>query len=615
VNQCGAIVYVNPAAVSLLGVRSAEDILGKPALDFIHPNYHDVVQRRLKNMLEGHVSGMEEEVFLRPDGTCVSVEVTSWPIPLEGGAAVRVSFVDISARLDAERRLRNSVDRFRKIITQAPFPMILHAEDGTILQVSNTLTELTGYGLDDIPTIEAWTDKAYRERASEVRNRVTSLYGLERRVDMGEFTVHTADNGVRHWTFITAPVGVDEVGRRLVLSVASDVTGRNRTELALRASEARFRGTFEQAAVGIAHVSLEGRWLRVNRRFTEIVGYSEDELLGRTFADITHPEDLDADLKQLDALLVGRIITYSMEKRYLRQGNSCVWVNLTVSLVRKENRQPDYLISVIEDITRRKAAEEQVLEFSGMLERKVEERTRQLREANQELEAFAYSVSHDLRGPLRAIEGFSQILLMEKAEALDPEARSYLDQVIASSLRMSELIEDILVLSRVNRAPLSIHAVNLSALAQQVMQALQSGDRERFVQVEIQPDIIVQADERLLQIVLENLLGNAWKYTSKTASPFIQVGVTDDPHQGTVIHVRDNGAGFNMKHSAKLFRPFQRLHRTSEFEGTGIGLATVRRILHRHNGTIWAEGEPGLGATFYLTFRPEERDVEVDSAD
>lgn len=615
VNQHGTIVYLNPAAVALFGAGSTDDVLGKPALQFIHPDFHQMVRGRLKAILAGGPTGTEDELFVRLDGTVVPVEVTAWAIPLEGGGAVRVSFVDVSARNAADQHLRNSLDRFRRIITQAPFPMILHAEDGTILQISNTVTELTGYGLDDIPTVKVWTEKAYGENASQVRPRVEALYGIERRVDMGEYTVKTVDGGRRDWSFVAAPVGVDEAGRRLVLSVAADVTGRNRTELALRASEARFRGTFEQAAVGIAHVSLEGRWLRVNRRLTEIVGYGEDELIGRTFADITHPEDLDADLQQLENLLAGRIATYSMEKRYLQRSGACVWVNLTVSLVRNERQAPEYFISVVEDITRRKQAEDQVRQFSNMLERKVEERTRQLVEANQELEAFAYSVSHDLRGPLRAIEGFSEILLAEKAEALDDEARGYLDLVISSSLRMSELIEDILALSRVNRARLVISAVNLSQLAEEVVSALRAKEPERRVEVHIAPGILVRGDHRLLHILLENLLGNAWKYTGKTSSAIIHVDRVHEPAHGTVIVVRDNGAGFNMKHAEKLFRPFQRLHRASEFEGTGIGLATVRRILHRHHGTIWAEGSPGNGATFSFTLHPEDSDAIADSAD
>ncbi len=607
--QHGLLVYVNSAALDLLGARTADEVLHTQELRYVHPDFHQMTRRRTEEMTRGEVAATVEQVYQTLHGIPVHVEVTGWPIPLAGGEAYRVSFVDITARREAERRLRNSLDRFRRMITQAPFPMILHAEDRTILQISSTVTELTGYGLDDLPTIDVWVQKAYQERGPEVLERITQLYSIDRRVDMGEYQVHTADGGIRFWTFVASPVGKDEVGRRLVLSVAADVTGRTRTELALQSSERRFRGTFEQAAVGIAHVSTSGRWLRVNKRLTGIVGWGEDEMMGRTFADITHPDDLEADLQQLGELLNGRIDTYSMEKRYFRRDHSCIWVNLTVSLVRKEDGEPDYFISVVEDINRRKLAEEQVQRLNEALEQRVVERTRQLSEANQELEAFAYSVSHDLRGPLRAVAGFSEILLSEKAGQLDDEAQGYLSHVTTSALRMGELIEDILALSRVNRAKIEITNVDLTSVSGEVLTLLRQRDESRHVRWEIAPGLVARGDERLLRIVMENLLGNAWKYTSKRANALIEVGVRQDKGRRPIYFVRDNGAGFNMKHAAKLFRPFQRLHRESEFEGTGIGLATVARILHRQKGEIWAEAAPEQGATFYFTLAPEENDA------
>ncbi len=226
----------------------------------------------------------------------------------------------------------------------------------------------------------------------------------------------------------------------------------------------------------------------------------------------------------------------------------------------------------------------------------------ELERKNKELEAFSYSVSHDLRAPLRSIDGFSQALLEEYASNLDPKAQEYLHRVRAAAQRMGELIDDLLQLSKVGRAELRRERVDLSALARKVAAALQEAAPDRRVQVVIPDRVVVEADSRLLQVVLENLLGNAWKFTKNVAEPVIEFGVTQKDGAATYF-VRDNGAGFDMAYVEKLFRPFQRLHPESKFPGTGIGLATVHRIVERHGGRVWAESAVEGGATFQWTLQ------------
>ncbi|MEW6613764.1 MAG: ATP-binding protein, partial [Pseudomonadota bacterium] len=234
------------------------------------------------------------------------------------------------------------------------------------------------------------------------------------------------------------------------------------------------------------------------------------------------------------------------------------------------------------------------------LERRVLERTAELTAANRELEAFSYSVSHDLRAPLRAIDGFSQALLEDYGEALDMAGREHLARVRRASQRMAELIDDLLNLSRITRSEMHRRSVNLSELAGQAAEHLRATQPQRPVTVVIVPDVIAHGDARLLQIALENLLGNAWKFTRKQADARIEFGMREQDGQ-PVYFVRDNGAGFDMAYADKLFGAFQRLHSPGEFEGHGIGLATVARIIARHGGRIWAEGAVGRGATFYFT--------------
>ncbi len=248
----------------------------------------------------------------------------------------------------------------------------------------------------------------------------------------------------------------------------------------------------------------------------------------------------------------------------------------------------------------RQAAEQAIRHQRDQLEREVQQRTAELRTSNQELESFAYSVSHDLRAPLRAIDGFSQALLEDYGERLDATATGYLQRVRIGTQRMGKLIDDMLQLSRVTRGEFTCQPVDLSVLANSILRQLQESSPGREVRVSVEPDRVVEGDRRLLGVLLDNLLGNAWKYTSKQDNSHIEFGSTRQD-QGQVFFVRDNGVGFNMKYLDKVFAAFQRLHSSSEFEGSGIGLATVQRIANRHGGRVWAEAEEGKGATFYFT--------------
>lgn len=415
-------------------------------------------------------------------------------------------------------------------------------------------------------------------------------------------------------------------------------TLRCQSEAALRRSEERFRNIFEGAPIGIFQSTIEGRFLWLNATLAGMFRYDTPEEMASGVTDIA--AQLFVEPRQRTELIrsVLESDTFARSEVLYRRKDGTVFIaTLSMRAVRDDSGDVAFIEGFVEDITERKHAEEEILKLNTDLEQRVRNRTAELETANsalkkeiehrknaqeeitrlnldllrqkaaletvnRELESFSYSVSHDLRAPLRHLEGYTKILEEECGPKLDDSEKKCLRRIRAAAVRMDTLVNALLALARMTRMEIVPHPVDVSAMTREVVDELAKSQPGRNVEVLIEEGIVVMADPRLLRIVMDNLLGNAWKYTSRKEAARIEVGTTEVAG-GRACFVRDNGAGFDMAYAQKLFGAFQRLHSDTEFEGIGIGLATVQRIIHRHGGEVWAEGTVGKGATFYFMLK------------
>jgi PAS domain S-box-containing protein len=587
------ITDANEAFAKLLRL-SKPDIVGRTSLEL---NLYPTPETRQQLSQELYAKGELRDIVLtnrRPDGSPF-VNITSASIvKIDGVDHIVAATVDITQLIEAKEELACSQRRFEAIFDLSPVGMIFsRLSDGMIIAVNRSYELMMGYGREELigkTSVEAGLlDRDLRGKwaAELLKHRV--LRDLE-------FEVFRKDG--RKVTHSTCIEIIESDGDQFVLLTASDVTERNAARAELEESNRKFQALFElnPAAIVFAHAK-SGTIVEVNRAFEELYSIPTGQAVGKTAVELgiySDPRIREAFLKTLlrDGRVRGGEIT--------RKNRDGLDTHLSGNAELLELNGDQYLLSAAIDVTAIKNAENQLKQINETLERQVAQRTDELLVANRELEAFCISVSHDLRSPLRAIQGFSQALEEDCGDRLGEIAKDSIGRIQSGVRRMSELIDDLLELSRVSRKELVRSTVDLSKMARTIFDGLQRVSPERRAHIQIEGDITVQGDSQLLKILLENLLGNAWKYTSKTEETSIEFGCERLAGQ-TEIFVRDNGAGFDARHLDKLFQPFQRLHSSSEFPGNGIGLATVSRIIRRHQGKIWAEGKVNEGAVFRFT--------------
>lgn len=593
----GTITSWNQAAEQIFGYP-AEEAIGQMLSRLVVPSALQNEEAEILARIErGESVSHFTTVWHRRDGSNIDVSVTISPIRTADGHMMGVAKTvrDVTGQ-------KRSEARFRLAVEAAPTAMLMIDQAQIITLANRKAEELFGYTGEELAgmalenLIPAWSRQIHTDHVNnllatpeartidlEFSLSVLRKDGSEAPVEIGLNPVETPDGN-------------------LVLASVTDLSQRRQLEQQLQAALKRMKLTVDAAGIGIWIWHLADNHLIWDDRMFELYGAPKalhNDLHYDFWRAHVHPDDVGYVEEKLRQHIAGTGM-YDPVFRVIRDDGQIRWIQAAAIVERNQNSQIVQVVGINRDITEEKEAEARILELNANLERRVEERTAELVAINRELEAFSYSVSHDLRAPLRSVDGFSNILLKSYTDQLDDAGRDYLQRMRAAAQRMGLLIDDLLALSRITRTGLVPEDLDLSALVEEVIAQLREADPERQVEIRIQPGIHAWGDTRLVRIALDNLLGNAWKFTSKKIEACIEFG--QEEHEGQkAFFVRDNGAGFDMAYAQKLFGAFQRLHQTKEFPGTGIGLATVQRVVRKHGGKVWAAGEVGHGAVFHFT--------------
>ncbi|MGA2505151.1 MAG: PAS domain S-box protein [Anaerolineales bacterium] len=593
----------NRAAEEMFGWTAAE-VTGHSLKEFVDIEYRDGSTEDVLQVVRKEGTWKGEVTQNRRDGTCFPVAVSI--LLVKDSASFPVGFVfihrDITDRRRADEALRAASSYDRRLLEASIDPLVTIGPDGKITDVNLATETVTGVPRDrligtDFSDYFTEPEKARQGYQQVFAHDVVRDYPLTIRHASGR----TTD------VLYNATVYKSEVGEvQGVFAAARDITERRVAEEALHAASSYNRRLLEASLDPLVTIGPDGKITDVNLATELATGVARDRLIGTDFSDyFTEPKKAQLGYQQVFARDVVR--DYPLTIRH--SSGKTTDVLYTASVYKNEKGESQGVFAAARDITERKKAEEEIKKLNAELEQRVVVRTAQLEAANKELEAFAYSVSHDLRAPLRAISGYTSILLEDYGPSFDKEGKRVANVISHEALRMGELIDDLLTFSRLSRTEKHDSKIDMQSMLQSVFDELTTPEGRARIDLQVEQLPAVMGDPGLIRQVWINLLSNALKFTSKKERAVIDVGSRQDGNE-IVFYVRDNGAGFDMQYAGKLFGVFQRLHNESEFEGTGVGLAIVQRVILRHGGRVWGEAQVDRGAAFYFTLPRKEESYE-----
>jgi len=579
----GKAIKINPTFCRLSGYSETE-ALHKNVFEVTHPEDREETQRIYNEIRTGRRKVVDyEKRYLRKDGEVVWGRATVAGVfgPNKDLLYYAANVQDITERKQAVKLLQESRQMLQLVLDYIPQHVFWKDRNSVYLGCNQNFARVAGVEKPEDIVGKTDYDLPWKKEEADFF-RQCDKRTMES--DTPEFHIieeQLQSDGKQAW-LDTNKVPLHDAEENVVgiLGTFEDITERKQAEYELQESEERFRAFFEQAAVGVAQVSPAGHLLRVNKKFCDIAGYSREELQDRTFQDITHPDDLEADMAYVRQMLAGEMQTYSIEKRYIRKDETPVWINLTVALRRNPEGSPKYFISIIEDISQRKAMEER------------------LKAANRELEAFVYTVSHDLRTPLTPIIGYAEFLKESYKECLDQQGLDCLTAIMIAGDRMLALMEDLLSLAKVGHLEVSAEPVDTDEVLRKVLVVLDSQIASVGAVVQAGSLPRLHVPETLLVQILDNLIGNALRYGVKNGGT-IEVG-GERREDRVLFFVRDHGPGIPKDELERIFDVFFRGKTEMKSKGTGVGLATVQKIARLYRGRAWAEETPGGGSTFWV---------------
>jgi len=602
-------LWSSPTLIRMIGGDPEAGFNIQQWFKHIHESYRKPVRQEIELALHQHrnfeveyegATCNGEQKWFRVTGKLFFSE-NNEPILLSGALSnidtLKKHAVELNQKSDyLEKVLNNSISGI----------YIFNFETASNQYINDQYTRMTGYTLADLERIKANEGFETLFHPDDLASIYAHMEAIQHaQIGESRSIEYRFKHKDGHWIWCLSRDTAFTLSNHHVVDMLGTFIDISQIKDAQKAQQALlrdFRNTFEQAAVGVAHVALDGSWINVNQKVCDIVGYEKAELLATNFQTITHPDDLGLDLHHVQDLIDGKADHYDMEKRYIHKNGHQVWIKLTVAIVRDDHHQPEYFISVIEDIGERKHIEQMRNQLN-----------RELKKTNESLSRFAYSASHDLQEPLRKITSFSSSLLHRlKGKALDSESSFELNRLHSSATRMKTMIDRLLELSRSTHRTLDKQVCTLTDVVHDATSQLSLLIEESRAQVNLMSSGELYCDTTVLSNVLQNLISNSIKYRHQARLPDIQIALdTADGH--AIITLTDNGNGFDNQFSEQIFDPFKRLVNNSEIEGTGMGLAICKQLIELHKGTISAHAIEGQGATFVIHLPNQDNHDVLDS--